>query len=588
MINPKPNVDNLRERNRLGIAAAGFDNQANRIAILYVQQSLFDQPAVHHGVKPAIVHCVVDVAVDVVVVPACLDCCPMLIAGARVQGFPAHRHSAACMTRWVIERRMSASFGLGLALGRLATAMIMPGWQVPDCGLRRGLIFFSRSPDNRLAVFLPPVLSAVRMAMRRCAVKHGGEAMTQDAASSESEFRRGWPVVTASLIGIGLGLSPLPFYTMGVFAPHLAKEFGWNTAQIMAGLSITTLSVIVAGPAAGILAERYGTRRVVLISIVLFALAFCSMAMLGNSLLQFYLTWGVIAFVGAGTLPITFTRAVSGWFDRRRGIALGFAMSGTGLFGILCKPYLAWVIGEWGWRAGYLAIGLLPLLIALPIALLAFRDPPAFTADQGKDAAPLSGLTRGEALRSWRFWLIAVAMLVISFCLGGPVPNLEGILRDRGFEAATILSLSPLIGLAAIAGRILGGLLLDWFWAPAVAFVMLGLPAIACWLLAGGGYDVAMAALAIMMIGFALGIEYDVVAYLTSRYFGMRAYAGLYAIIYVCFAVGSGVAPLAFGLIRDATQGYGLALMLSAIALPLASALFLLLGRYPKFGTASA
>lgn len=409
------------------------------------------------------------------------------------------------------------------------------------------------------------------------------------AISQESnEFRRGWPVLTACVLGIGLGLSPLPFYTIGVFAPHLAEEFGWSMSQIMAGLSITTLSVVVAGPAAGFLAERYGTRRVALVSILLFGLAFMAMALLGDSIAQYYLTWGVIAAVGAGTLPITFTRAVNGWFDVHRGMALGIAMTGTGVFGILCKPYLAWIIGEHGWRAGYVAIGALPLLIALPACFFMFRDPPQIDVTLGHKSADLPGLSRAEAFKSWKFWLIAFAMIIIPFCLAGPVPNLEKILSDRGFDSATALSLTPLVGFSAIAGRLIGGWLLDHFWAPAVAFVMLSLPAIACLILAGGGYDVWLAALAIMMIGFALGIEYDVVAYLTSRYFGMRAYAGLYAVLYVCFAVGAGLAPLAFGYLRDLNQNYATALTLSAIALPLASALFLALGRYPTFGETNA
>ncbi len=412
--------------------------------------------------------------------------------------------------------------------------------------------------------------------------------MDRADTEQDGEFRRGWTVLFASLIGVGCGLSPLPFYTMGVFAPHLAKEFGWSMGQIMAGLSITTLSVIVAGPAAGILAERIGTRKVALVSLVLFGLAFMSMATLGDSLVQFYLTWGVIAFVGAGTLPITFTRTVNRWFDKNRGIALGLAMTGTGIFGILCKPYLAWIIGDYGWRAGYAAIGAIPLVLAVPVTWLLFRDPPEDAVLASSAPVVLPGLTRGEALRTWRFWLIAGAMLLISFCLGGPVPNLETILGDGGLEAATVLKLTPLIGLSAIAGRILGGLLLDRFWAPAVSFIMLGLPALACLMLAQGHYDPATAALAIIMIGFALGIEYDVVAYLTSRYFGMRAYSGLYAIIYVCFAVGSGVAPLIFGMIRDANHDFSVALILAATVLPLASALFLLLGRYPNFESRAA
>jgi MFS family permease len=412
--------------------------------------------------------------------------------------------------------------------------------------------------------------------------------MNPAETQTSGEFRRGWPVLSACLIGIGLGLSPLPFYTLGVFAPHLAKEFGWTTAQIMGGLSVTTLSVIVSGPAAGILAERYGTRRVALTSLVLFGFAFMAMALVGNSIIQYYLLWGLIALVGAGTLPITFTRTTNRWFDKHRGIALGVAMTGTGIFGILCKPYLAWIIGDYGWRAGYVALGALPLLIALPICLLLFRDPPEAGEAGHRPAAALTGMFRGEAMRSWRFRLIAFAMIIIPFCLAGPVPNLEGILRDRGFDGPTILSLTPLIGLSAIAGRLIGGLLLDRFWAPGVAFVMLSLPAIACLILAGSGYSPVLAAVAICMIGFALGIEYDIIAYLTSRYFGLRAYGGLYAILYVCFSVGSGLAPMIFGLLRDTGGDFAQALTISAIALPLASALFLLLGRYPVFKDAPA
>lgn len=411
--------------------------------------------------------------------------------------------------------------------------------------------------------------------------------MTETGTGQNGEFQRGWPVLAACVVGVGLGLSPLPFYTMGVFAPHLAREFGWTTAQIMGGLSITTMSVVVGGPVAGFLSERYGARLIALLSLLLFGLAFMSMATLGNSLTQFYVTWAVIALVGAGTLPITFTRTVNRWFDRNRGMALGIAMTGTGVFGILCKPYLAWIVGDYGWRAGYVALGALPLLVALPACFLLFRDPPEDDPADGRPSAALTGLSRGEALRNWRFWVIALAMVIVPFCLAGPVPNLEKILSDRGFDAATALSLTPLIGLSAIAGRLIGGWLLDRFWAPGVAFVMLSLPAIACVILAGGTYDPATAAIAIAMIGFALGIEYDVVAYLTSRYFGMKAYAGLYAILYVCFAVGSGVAPLAFGYLRDINNDYALALTISAVLLPLSSGLFLLLGRYPVFASAT-
>lgn len=405
--------------------------------------------------------------------------------------------------------------------------------------------------------------------------------------TGENEFRRGWHVLLASMMGIGCGLAAMPFYTAGVFAPHLAREFGWSMGEIMAGLTVTTVVVVAAAPVAGILCDRIGTRPVAVASLICFGLAYLSLATLDDSLPRFYATWAIGATLGAGTLPITFTRTVNRWFDKHRGVALGLAMTGTGLFGIVCKPLLAWVIGDYGWRAGYFTLGLLPLLVGVPAVMLLFREPPEAEgeANGAISGAPdaLPGLTRGEAVRQWRFWLIAAVLVPISFALAGAVPNLEPILLDRGIDQATILTLTPLIGLASIGGRLIGGWLLDHFWAPGVAFVLLGMPAISCLILAGGQLDPAMARFAILLIGFALGIEYDVVAYLTSRYFGMRAYAGIYAIFYVCFSTGAGFGPLVFGLIRDHFQNFAPALQISAVILPACAAGFLFLGKYHKF-----
>ena len=402
------------------------------------------------------------------------------------------------------------------------------------------------------------------------------------------EFRRGWPIVLSAFLGIGLGLSPLPFYTAGVFAPHLAAAFGWKIGDILAALLITTLMVVWAGPLAGLLAERWGVRRVALASTASFGFAFMLPALSNGSLALFYASWAIIAITGAGTLPITWTRAVNQRFEVRKGFALGLSLMGTGLFGILCKPYLAWVIGAFGWRAGYIALGLLPLLIALPVGFLLFRDD---EVPDGDDAPPpVSGLTLAETLRDWRFWLIALALLPISFSLAGPVPNLENILKHSGMTPERMVALTPLVGVTALLGRLIGGWLLDRFWAPAVGFVILGLPAVSCWILAGDALSFEMAAVAILLIGFALGVEYDLIAYLVARYFGLKSYAAIYGILYVCFSIGSGLAPLVFGRDFDAHGNYHLALTGSSVALVLSAASLMLLGRYrqsPSIATSS-
>ncbi|MGX1802323.1 MFS transporter, partial [Brevundimonas naejangsanensis] len=108
-----------------------------------------------------------------------------------------------------------------------------------------------------------------------------------EKASGYGEFRQGWPVVVAAMLGIGLGLSPVPLYTTGALAPHLAQAFGWGFGQIMAGLTVMTLTVLLAAPVVGMLADRFGVRLVALISVVLFGFSFMGFALSNGSLVLY-------------------------------------------------------------------------------------------------------------------------------------------------------------------------------------------------------------------------------------------------------------------------------------------------------------
>ena len=125
----------------------------------------------------------------------------------------------------------------------------------------------------------------------------------------------------------------------------------------------------------GIAADRFGVRPVALLSVALFGLSFMALGLSNGSLPLYYLTWLLIAFFGVGTLPITWTRAVNNAFQTGKGLALGLSLIGTGLFGYIIKPLASWLIADFGWRWAFVAIGALPLLIALPLGLAGFRDP---------------------------------------------------------------------------------------------------------------------------------------------------------------------------------------------------------------------
>jgi MFS family permease len=475
---------------------------------------------------------------------------------------------------------------------------------------------------------------------------------------SATEFSRGWPVLSAAAVGVGLGLSPLPFYTIGVFIPPLLKEFGplgWTPGDILNALAIYTFGAFAAAPVIGVLAEKFGARRVALVSITTFSLAMMALSQNTGSKALYIGLWLLLAFAGAGTLPITFTRPVANWFDRNRGIALGIALIATGVYGALAKYFAQHLVEIADWRTAYLALGCLPLAIALPIGWLGLRDvsdtparnAPAtrfkipvllialgatcafiyivarqvlplvaekglrleygmafffmalalapvaamllldirtapVTAAGGRPKSAFPGMTLGQALKSWRFWLLAVCFVPISYSVGAVIPNIERVLTATGFGMGEAVGLATLTGLAVLAGRVIGGYLIDHFWAPAVAFAFLAAPAGALWLLGQPGLDANMATIAILMIGFGAGVEYDFMAYMVTKYFGMRSYSAIYGSIYGFFALGAGLGPTIMTRFADA-NGWQSTLEQAAAILFVSTIPLLALGRYRKF-----
>lgn len=403
--------------------------------------------------------------------------------------------------------------------------------------------------------------------------------MASNPVKSYQDSGKGWTVVLGAMVGVSLGLSPIPFYTIGMFAPELAKAFGWSFSELMASVTVQSLVVVVSGPAAGVALDRFGARRVALVSVPLFALAFMSLALTAGSLWLYYLQWAVMAIVGAGTLSATWTRLANAWFMSHRGLAIGVVSAGTGLTAFLVKPLTAWLIGDFGWRVAFAVVGALPLVLAWPLVWWLFREPPVPMAAANR---PEQGASLRQLVPKRQFWAMAVAFLLLAFALTAPIPNLENILRSHHFALPQIGAIASSFGLAVVVGRIGGGWVLDRMWAPGAAFLVLILPALGNWLLAGESVSTRPAVLAIIGMGLGAGFEFDLLAYLIARYFGQRHYGAVYGFFYVMIAIGGGIGPAIYGRVFDQTGSYHAALLVGIGCIMGAAALLLTMGAYPK------
>jgi predicted MFS family arabinose efflux permease len=239
-------------------------------------------------------------------------------------------------------------------------------------------------------------------------------------------------------------------------------------------------------------------------------------------------------------------------------------------------------MAEWGWRGAYVALAAYCLLVVLPVCwLLLPRDSRTDLAKTGRIAG-ISGFDVGEAARTRRFWQLGFSTFAIYTVIGGTIPNLVPAMTDAGLGMAEATSIMGIFGAAVIAGRIVVGALVDHFWAPAVAALVMVPAAIACLIIGGGGGYLAFA-VAAALLGAATGTELDVLGYLVARYFGIADYARIYGCAYIFVAAGAGIGPPLFGLMHDATGSYGVAMQIAAGLLMLGALGLLMLGRYPDW-----
>jgi MFS transporter, OFA family, oxalate/formate antiporter len=405
-----------------------------------------------------------------------------------------------------------------------------------------------------------------------------------------SEFRLGTKPLIAAFLGVMCGASPLPFNVLGALFKPLQDEFGWNRGQISAGITVFGITASLMAPVIGWLSDKYGVRRVALWSLVGFIITFAAMYFTPPSLIGYYALWFLIGLVGIGSTPVTWSRAISMWFVKNRGLALGIMLLGTSAAAFVVPNLAVWAIANHGWRAMFPIVALLPLLVALPVCLALFREPrpaerpAALTTADGN----VAGMTFGAAIKTRQFWTLWISILLIATAYGGAHIHMIPIVMDHGLSLAAAAGMMSIVGLGLLVGRVGVGFLLDRIWGPAVGFPVLCLPAIACVLLMGTGTETLWITLAAFLLGFAAGAESDLIAFLAARYFGMAHFGRIYGMLYLPFGLFSAISPLIYGIVRDRAGSYDPMLSVAAVLFIAGGAMLLALGRYPDLAEVKA
>lgn len=403
----------------------------------------------------------------------------------------------------------------------------------------------------------------------------------------------GWLIVLVSVLGAAFSPATLVNIPFGLFIPQLEREFGWSRTEITASLSIFLVVLVALLPFAGRLIDRVGVRRVAVPSIFLYAAALASLSLLSGSLLHLYLVYALIAALGIGAQSVSFIKALSAWFDRRRGLVIGICMAGFGIGYVLVPLITQALIEAFGWRIAYLGLGLLAMLLPLPATALLLRDTPAelgMLPDGGAlprqtAAAPLAGRSLAEALRTRELWLLAASFALMSAALNGLQSQFVPLFTGRGLSAGSAALLLSAVGVGSFPGRILIGWLVDKYFAPYVTFIFYAVSALGVFLIIQGGPFYLMFFCAVI-VGVSLGAENDVLGYLTGRYFGLRCFGQIYATLLASYLIGAATGPIAMAWGFDASGSYRTMLYAGIGAIVIACVCLLLLRRYAQIGRA--
>ena len=391
--------------------------------------------------------------------------------------------------------------------------------------------------------------------------------MTEPAPSPpaphEEESRRGWVVVWACFTALAVIFGVV--YSFAAFFEPFAGEFQASRAQVSLVFGLCGLIYFVLGAFAGMLADRFGPRRVTGAGMVCIAASLLAGSAAG-SMAQVTLAWGVGLGVGLALVYTPAIGCVQPWFTRRRGLAAGIASAGIGAGTLVVPVMAAAAIVQWQWRGAMVALAAGVATLGLAAALQ-LRRAPAATRPAG---AQVPGTPLGQALRSRRFLWLYLMCLLGAPAMFVPFAHLSASARDLGVGEAQAVGLVGLIGIGSLAGRLAIGALADRIGrGPTLVMVMASLGAsMGLWLLAR---DYAAFAIFALWMGVSYGGSVSLMPALCMDFFGARAVSSIIGTLYTGAALGNLAGPWAAGRLFDATGSYAMAVS-GAGLLALASA----------------
>ncbi|WP_217587445.1 MFS transporter [Lentibacillus saliphilus] len=384
--------------------------------------------------------------------------------------------------------------------------------------------------------------------------------------AQNKKFFYGWWIVIACFVSMTTLFTPI-VNLISLFTDPVSQDLGVTRAEFNLYFTIVTVASMIASPFAGRLMKKFDIRLYLTFFTILGAASYVGFSFSTN-IIMFYVFAALqgIALIAGSIIPASVL--ITNWFNEKRGLSLGIALSGSGFGGIFLSPIVNSLLTQFGWRTTYLIIAGIILVTILPFTIFVVRFRPA---DMGltplgeapvkdpKEAKELKGLTQSQALKTPSFWLMALAIIVTGIVANTMIINLTPYLTDIGATTQRAAFLLAFGSATVLVGKLVVGRLFDKV-NLVTALVILSVCNVLSFVSLLGADKLIPGLLYATFTGFGATALTIAPSYVTAKIFGEKDFSSIFGVVSIFSSLGTALAAVVSGILYSINNSYTLVL----------------------------
>lgn len=397
------------------------------------------------------------------------------------------------------------------------------------------------------------------------------------ANTINNRFYYGWVIILMAAISIFFS-APGQTYSISTFIDSYIEDFNYSRTLIS---SIYSIATVISGSLLvfmGKAVDRYGQRRMLIITGTMLAIACIFNSFIGN-IGMIFIGFFILRYFGQGSLTLIPGSLVPQWFERKRALSISLYTYGNILANIIVPPFNVWMISRLGWPVAWRIWSILLMLVFVPLMAVFIINKPediGLLPDNRKtqtdeelrnelDKMEKDSWTLNGALKTKEFWFIGIISMIAPMITTGLMFHFFSIMSLKGVGDTAASFVIGLIALPGFIMPLLASLIIDkvqpkYLMSITLSTIVLDL----LFLLIVK--STLTASIFMLIYGLANSFQSVTLNVIWVKYFGRKHLGSIRGAATVFMVIGSALGPLPFGLSYDLTNGYNAVLILMAIA----------------------